>query len=100
VSREDREAAERVHVVAQRAVKRLDLLEWVFWAGGGVITGLGGAAIAWMLAPLVGWDFRSAWVGASLFLFVVAGTIAIVQIRKDERASALQVAEKRNRIDG
>jgi uncharacterized membrane protein len=100
VSREDREAAERVHLVAQRAVKRLDLLEWVLLAMGGVLASLGGAVIAWLLAALVGWDFRSTWVGASLFLFVVAGTIAIVQIRKDERAAALQTAEKRNRIDG
>ena len=96
----DREEAERVQAVARRAVRRLDILEWVIFAVGGVLAALGGAFIAWMCAALAGWDFRSTWIGASLLLFVVAGATAIVQIKRDERTTTTQTEAKRKRDDG
>jgi uncharacterized membrane protein len=88
-NRADREAAALAHEVARRAIRRLDMLEWVIFAVGAVLATLGGAFIAWMLSTLGGWNFRFVWIGASLLLFVVPGTMAIVRIRREERAGAL-----------
>jgi len=87
-SRSDREAAQAAHEVAQRAIRRLDILEWVMVAGVAVIALLGGAGIAWLLAGMAGLSFRTLWMAASLVLFVVPGTIAMIKMRNDERAEA------------
>ena len=100
MSLSDDEAAARAQVVAQRAIRRLDVLEWVIFAVGAVLATLGGGVIARIISPVVAWDFRSVWIGASLLLFIVSGTIAVVHIRKEERADALRRAVKQERGDG
>lgn len=96
----DREVAERVRVVARRAVRRLDIVEWVIFVLGVVLACLGGAFIAWMISSLAGWSFRPLWMGTSVLLFVVPGAMAIVQIKKDERADAIRTEGKRSLDDG
>ncbi len=86
LSRADREAAQVAHEVAQRAIRRLDILEGVMIGGGAVLALLGGAAVAWILVGVGGLPFRGTWIVVSLVLFVVPGAIAIVKIRRDERA--------------
>lgn len=88
MSRPDEESAARLHAVAQRAIRRLDVLEWVIFAVGAALATLGGVVVAGMLSAMAGWDFRSVWIGASLLLFIVPGTVTIVRIRRDERAHA------------
>ena len=88
MSRSDREAAQATREVAQRAIRRLDMLEWVMVLGGAVLAMLGGAVFAWLLAGMAGLTFRTTWIVASLVLFVLPGTIAIIMIRRDERAGA------------
>jgi uncharacterized membrane protein len=83
----DREAADAALVVTQRAIRRLDMLEWLLLLVGAALATLGGAVLAWILAGMAGWPFRSTWIGASLLLFIVAGTVAIVKIREDARAA-------------
>ena len=100
MSLSDEEAAARAQVVAQRAIRRLDVLEWVIFAVGAVLATLGGGVIARIISQVVAWDFRSVWIGASLLLFIVSGTIAVVLIRKEERADALRRAVKQERGDG
>jgi uncharacterized membrane protein len=95
-----REAAEQARVVTQRANRRLDKLEWVLFGVGAVLAMLGGGVLAWIITGLVGWDFRSTWIGASLVLFIVAGTVAIVRIRMDAREDAGRLAAIRERDHG
>ncbi len=80
--------AQAVSEVARRAIRRLDLLEVFIMAGGVVLALLGGLVIAWLLAGVAGLAFRTTWIAASLILFVVPGGIAIIKIRRDERAYA------------
>jgi len=94
-SRAEREAAEMARVVARRAIRRLDILEWVIFFAGAALATLGGALAAWLLSAVAGWDFRTTWIVASLVLFVVPGTIAVIQIRREERADAVRAAEAR-----
>ena len=96
----DREAAERARVVAQRAIRRLTLLESVIFAVGGLLAIGGGAVVAWVLEGMVGSPFRETWMVASFLLFVIAGGWAIIQIRKEERADALRARAKPERDDG
>ncbi len=96
----DREDAERAHVVAQRAIWRLDLIEWVLLAGGASVAMVGGAGVAWMLGGVGGMSFRSTWMGASVVLFVVPGVIVIFKNRKEERAEALRKDGRKELDDG
>ena len=79
--------AQAAHEVAARAIRRLDVLEWVILAGAMALAIAGGAAVAWLIAPTVGIGFRPIWTVMSVFLFIVPGVIAIMRMRKDERAA-------------
>jgi uncharacterized membrane protein len=92
--RADREAAARAHEVAQRAIRRLDMLESVMIAGGAVLALLAGALISWLLVGAEGVGFRRTWIVTSLILFVVPGVIAIFKIRKDRRELAHRAARR------
>lgn len=100
VTRAEREAARQARAVTRRAIRRLDFLEWLIFGFGAVLAALGGALVAWLLSGMAGWDFRRTWIGASLLLFVVPGTIAMLKIRKEARADALRNAERREESHG
>jgi uncharacterized membrane protein len=95
LDRAEREAAERAHEVTQRAIKRLDVLEWFAWGAGAIMAMVAGGVVAWVMGGLVGWSFRPTWMVASMLLFVIPGGAAIIKIRKDERAET-----NRNSNDG
>jgi uncharacterized membrane protein len=99
-SRAEREAAQRARTVTRRAIRRLDLLEWVIFGVGAMLAVLGGALVALVMPAMDGWDFRSTWIGASFFLFVVSGAIAVLKIKREERADALRAAGQREGDDG
>jgi len=88
-SQAERETASLVREVARRAIRRLDILEWVIFAGAFVIAILGGAAVAWLIVQSNELNFRTTWIVTSLLLFVIPGAIAITQMRRAKRASAL-----------
>lgn len=99
-SRAEREAAQLAQVVTRRAIKRLDILEWVILFAGVGLAMLGGAVVAWIFAGMADWDFRTTWIGASIVLFVVPGAVAVIKIRREEREDALRLAETRNEEEG
>ena len=80
----DEAAARAAAEVARRAIRRLDVLEWVTFAGAFVIAILGGAVIAWMVAQTAGWAFRPTWIATSLLLFVLPGGFVILRTRRAE----------------
>lgn len=88
VSEQDRVAAQAAHEVASRAIRRLDILEGVMIGGGAVLALIGGGLVAGLMAGVAGLTFRTWWMIVSLVLFVVPGGIAIMKIRRDERADA------------
>ena len=96
----ERDAARVAGEVAKRAIRRLDILEWVILLGaGGLATG-GGALVAALVAEPLGVPYRSAWMGLSLFLFVVPGAIVLLRHRREERASAEESARNDGPSDG
>ena len=66
-------------------------------AGLSVVAGM---VVAWSLSGITPWDFRSTWIGASLFLCVLLGSWMVAKIRKDARVDAEPIAAKRNDDDG
>lgn len=86
-----RREAQVTHEVAARAIRRLDVLEWVILAGAMVLAIAGGAAVAWLIVQTVELGFRPIWAGMSVLLFVVPGVIAIIRMRKDERDARAKI---------
>jgi uncharacterized membrane protein len=69
----------------QRAVGRLDLIEYVLLGGAATVALLGGAAVGWFLQIAAGIPFRISWIVASLLLFVVPG---VAVLRREARAES------------
>lgn len=90
----EREEAARARIVARRAIRRLDILEWVIFVVGALLALVVGAGVAWLVSGVTGWGFRATWIGASLALFVVPGTIAIIRIKREERRDALRAVRR------
>lgn len=85
LSPQERETARRAGEVARRAIRRLDILEWVTFLAAVVVAVVGGAAVAWLLAQPGGTAFRITWAAASVLLFVVPGGIVVLRMRRAER---------------
>ena len=97
-SRSEREARAAAEV-ARRAIRRLDILEWVFLAGAVLLATLGGGGVAWLLQG-DGPYFRATWVVSSLLLLVVPGAIVMTNLRRAESARALGERAHRDEDDG
>jgi uncharacterized membrane protein len=59
--------------VMNRAIRRLDILEYVILFGALVLALLGGALVAWVLSLSAGFPFRWSWGVASVLLFIGPG---------------------------
>jgi uncharacterized membrane protein len=99
MSRADEETVRVTHEVTSRAIRRLDVLEWVIYIGAAGLAVLGGALIALLLAGSLGFAFRSVWVVASLVLFIVPGTIALITLRREERRRLHRLEQLREERD-
>jgi hypothetical protein len=65
----------------ERAIRRLDALEWVILlAAVGFALG-GGALVAWMLSAGTGLAFRPTWVVLSILLLVIPGGVVFLRER-------------------
>lgn len=94
------EEARLAREVAARAIRRLDLLEWVMLGMVAVLALGGGAVIAWLLQAMVGTPFRPTWIVASVLLFAVPGAISLKRLRSDERETRERVQELIKKSDG
>lgn len=66
----------RVRAVTARAIRRLDMLEYAILAAAACLAILAGALVAWLLASVTTWGFRTIWLVASVLLFVVPAAVA------------------------
>lgn len=67
----DEEDTARSREVAERAIRRLGIVEWVALGGAVVLALVGGALIAFLLDVSLGLPFRVTWAVASLLIFLV-----------------------------
>jgi hypothetical protein len=81
----EKEAARVTSEVARRAIRRLDVIEWVLLFAAAALSAAGG----WLVASiLVGRDHEShrmVWMIVSVVLLVVPGATALVKLRQDGR---------------
>lgn len=69
----------------ERAIRRLDALEWVILlVAAGFALG-GGALVAWILSNGAGIPFRPLWIGLSILLFVIPGGVVFLRERTRSR---------------
>jgi len=80
----DDEAARLTREVTARAIRRLDYLEWLIFAGAALLAMIGGALIALLLAGPLGLAFRATWLISSALLFVIPGLIALIVLRRSD----------------
>lgn len=84
----EKEDARVTSEVARRAIRRLDILEWVILAVAVGFAVGGGALVAWLLAGSTSGAFRRVWMITSVLLFVVPGVIVFARLKRDERRKA------------
>lgn len=85
-SEEDRMKAEEARRIADRAIKRLNILEYLILLAAVVLALLGGALVAWVLAESVELPFRVTWAIASLLLFIIpGGSVYLRELRRGKR---------------
>lgn len=75
----DREELDRE--VMERAIRRLNILEYVILGAAALLALVGGALVAWLLGEVAEVPFRISWLVASLLLFVVPGGIVYARER-------------------
>jgi len=61
--------------VMERAIRRLNVLEYVILGLAALLALLGGALVGWLLNETLDIPFRLGWALASLLLFIVPGAI-------------------------
>ena len=84
--RREEQEARAVQRVASRAVRRLELLEWVTLGVAVLAATVGGALVATVVAEPLGMAVRWAWVAASLVMFAVPALAALWKTRREERS--------------
>jgi hypothetical protein len=84
--RADEDAARATREVASRAVRRLDVLEWVILFGAAALSAGAGALVALLAAHSLGLPFRVTWIVASLLIFGVPGWFAVRRAKREDEA--------------
>ena len=92
-SRWEREAAKATSEVARRAIRRLDVLEWIILATTAVIAVGGGGLVALLVVGRSAPGFRGTWIVTSLLLLIVPGAVVLVRHRREERKREAKASE-------
>jgi hypothetical protein len=80
--RYDPDEVEAAREVTARALRRLNILEYVILFFALVLALLGGAMVAWVVTSSTDLPFRWTWAGASLLLFVLPGALVYLRERR------------------
>ena len=86
----EREASKVTREVARRAIRRLDVLEWVIVAVTALLAVGGGGLVALLVVGRSGAGFRGTWIVTSLLLLIVPGVVVLARHRRDERNRTAQ----------
>ena len=71
----------------ERAIWRLNVLEYLMMGMTAVLALGGGALVAWILMTSFGVPFRPSWVIASLLLFIIPGLVVFGRERRKKPAA-------------
>lgn len=93
----DEKEARAFREVTSRAIRRLDLLEYLILLVALVLSLAGGALVAWIFHSWLGFPFRLTWLVGSLLLFVVPG--GFVYLREIRRTPTRRRGES-NGVEG
>ena len=88
------------HEVALRAIRRLDILEWVTLSGAAMLAVGGGALLALLLEEMVPWSFRTIWIVAALLFFLVPGAVALTRLRREEAEARRRLNQRNDESHG
>jgi uncharacterized membrane protein len=95
--RRTEEEARVTREVAARAIRRLDILEWVILAGAAFLAIVGGWLLAVLVAEAAGVPFRLAWTVGAILLFGVPGGLSLRRVRREDRErQRIQSSERRD----
>ncbi len=96
----EREAARLAREVTARAIRRLDVLEWVILAAAVAAALAGGGLIALIVGESTGLSVRLLWALASLLLFGIPAIVVMKRMREEERASRERLRPPTGETDG
>ena len=89
----EREASKVTREVTRRAIRRLDVLEWIILAMTAVLAVGGGGLVALLVVGRSAAGFRGTWIVTSLLLLIVPGAVVLVRHRKEERKREAKASE-------
>jgi uncharacterized membrane protein len=96
----DAEAARIAREVTSRALRRLDVLEWVMLLGAAALSAAAGALVGVLAAHMLGFSFRVTWVVSSLLIFGVPGWFAMRRAKREDEAFRDRILKQSGRTDG
>jgi cytochrome c oxidase assembly factor CtaG len=96
----DAETARIAKEVASRAVRRLDVLEWVILLGAAALSALAGALVGVLASHMLGLSFRVTWVVSSLLIFGVPAWFAMRREKREDAAFRERILKQSGRSDG
>lgn len=86
--------------ITERAIRRLDILEWLILGGAALLAAVGGGLVALLVAPSLGWNVAATWVVASALMLGLPGGLALYRARRDERELRRRVSRTGEDGDG
>ena len=91
-TRWEREASKATREVTRRAIRRLDVLEWIILAVTAALAVGGGGLVAMIVVGRSADGFRGMWIATSLLLLIVPGVVVLVKNRQEERKREAQAS--------
>jgi predicted lysophospholipase L1 biosynthesis ABC-type transport system permease subunit len=80
--RYDPQEIEAVRAVTERAIRRLNVLEYIILTLALGVALLGGALVAWVFSSATDLSFRWIWAVSSILLFVLPGGLVYLRGRR------------------
>jgi len=88
----EKKAAAVARVVAARAVRRLNVVEYLLIAAAGGLSLGAGAVAGFALEAVAGLPFRAMWAASSLLFFVIPGVVVFGRERRARRTDQTTMA--------